>query len=549
MKNIFFFCTVFIFLFENAYSQVVEEWVARYNGEGNGGDTPRTIAVDYSSNVYVSGDSYGIGSNFDYAAVKYNSDGNEQWVARYNGPGNHEDRPYSMTIDNSGNVYLTGTSLGSGTDYDYATVKYNSIGLEQWVARYNGPDNEQDRANAITVDGSGNVYVTGQSYGNATDLDFTTVKYNPLGTQSWEARYNGPADTADVGYSIVVDESGNVYVAGYSVGSNGSYDFATLKYNSVGQQLWIERYDGPGNSEDRVFSIALDDSGYIYVTGRSYGDTTDADWATIKYNSDGVVQWTVRYNGSLNSLDSPNKIIVDDSFNVYVTGSGSYNSGDGEDFTTIKYNSSGEQQWVSTYNGPHNFRDVANSMDVDGMGNVYVTGRTWVTQLDYDFATIKYNSSGQEKWVAIYNGPDNGDDWASSIATDVSGNAYVTGWSEGVGTGYDFTTIKYSSTTGVETLLNDFPTNYSLSQNYPNPFNPSTKISWQSPVGSWQTLKVYDVLGNEVATLVDEEKAPGTYEVEYTVAQDSSPEITSGVYFYQLKTESFIQTKKMLLIK
>jgi uncharacterized delta-60 repeat protein len=536
--------TLIFFCVENSFPQVIEEWVARYNGLGNGGDTPRTIAVDESSNIYVSGDSYGIGSNFDYAVVKYNSDGIEQWVARYNGPGNHEDRPFSMTVDDSGNVYVTGSSLGSGTDYDFATVKYSATGMEQWVSRYNGPDDEQDRANAITIDGSGNVYVTGYSYANATNLDYATVKYNSSGTQAWVVRYNGPADTADGSSSIAVDELGNVYVTGYSVGTNGSYDFATIKYNSLGQQEWVNRYDGIGNSEDRAVSIAVDDSGYIYVTGRSYGDTTDSDWATIKYNSDGVVQWTVIYNGSLNSLDAPSKIIVDDLFNVYITGSGSYNSGDGEDFTTIKYNSSGEEQWIATYNGPYTYRDVANSIAVDGMGNVYVTGRTWVTQLDYDFATIKYNSSGQEQWIAIYNGPGDGDDWACSIATDISGNAYVTGWSEGIGTGYDFGTIKYSSTSGVEILSDNPPDNYSLLQNYPNPFNPSTTIQFWNADFGFVILVVYDVLGNEVATLVNEELPAGGYEVDF-----NGEELTSGVYFYQIKVKAFVQTKKMLLLK
>ncbi|HEY6626116.1 MAG TPA: T9SS type A sorting domain-containing protein, partial [Ignavibacteriaceae bacterium] len=98
-------------------------------------------------------------------------------------------------------------------------------------------------------------------------------------------------------------------------------------------------------------------------------------------------------------------------------------------------------------------------------------------------------------------------------------------------------------------IIFEQPNNYSLSQNYPNPFNPSTKISWQSPVGSWQTLKVYDVLGNEVATLVDEYKPAGEYEVEFNVAQISRPEISSGVYYYQIKTGSFIETKKMILLR
>jgi|WetSurMetagenome_2_1015567.scaffolds.fasta_scaffold01309_4 hypothetical protein len=88
------------------------------------------------------------------------------------------------------------------------------------------------------------------------------------------------------------------------------------------------------------------------------------------------------------------------------------------------------------------------------------------------------------------------------------------------------------------------PSKFSLSQNYPNPFNPSTKISWQSPVGCWQTLKIYDVLGNEVSTLVDEYKPAGTYERTWYEAN-----LPSGIYFYQLKTENYIETKKMVLLK
>jgi hypothetical protein len=88
------------------------------------------------------------------------------------------------------------------------------------------------------------------------------------------------------------------------------------------------------------------------------------------------------------------------------------------------------------------------------------------------------------------------------------------------------------------------PKEFLLSQNYPNPFNPSTKISWQSPVGSWQTIKVFDVLGNEIVTHVDEYKPAGSYEVSFDAAN-----LPSGVYFYQLKVENFVSTKKMLLLK
>jgi hypothetical protein len=99
------------------------------------------------------------------------------------------------------------------------------------------------------------------------------------------------------------------------------------------------------------------------------------------------------------------------------------------------------------------------------------------------------------------------------------------------------------------------PDDFKLFQNYPNPFNPSTRISWQSPVGSWQTLKVYDLLGREIATLVDEYKLAGRYEVEFKPessikhlpAGRQGP--ASGIYFYQLKVGSYIHTKKMILLR
>ncbi|MBK9099755.1 MAG: T9SS type A sorting domain-containing protein [bacterium] len=92
------------------------------------------------------------------------------------------------------------------------------------------------------------------------------------------------------------------------------------------------------------------------------------------------------------------------------------------------------------------------------------------------------------------------------------------------------------------------PDNFILYQNYPNPFNPTTRISWQTPIGSWQTLKVYDVLGNEVATLVNEEKSAGEYEVELN-ASSGIGALVSGIYFYQLQSGSYVETKKMVLLK
>ena len=98
--------------------------------------------------------------------------------------------------------------------------------------------------------------------------------------------------------------------------------------------------------------------------------------------------------------------------------------------------------------------------------------------------------------------------------------------------------------TSVHDEFLETPKEFSLSQNYPNPFNPTTKISWQSSRGGWQTLRIYDVLGKEITTLVDEYKPAGSYDVEF-----DSNNLTSGVYFYHLKAGSFMETKKMILIR
>jgi hypothetical protein len=104
--------------------------------------------------------------------------------------------------------------------------------------------------------------------------------------------------------------------------------------------------------------------------------------------------------------------------------------------------------------------------------------------------------------------------------------------------------INAGGATSVQLVKNDILSGFSLSQNYPNPFNSSTKISWRSPVSGHQTLKVYDVLGNEVATLVDENKPAGSYEVQF-----DAKDLSSGIYFYKLQTDAMVETKKMILMK
>jgi hypothetical protein len=449
MKNLIITLAIFLSM-SVSYQFTYSQWIQRYNGPADTADGSSSIAVDGSGNVYVTGSSTGIGTGYDYATMKYSSSGIQQWVQRYNGPGNSTDHASSIAVDSLGNVYVTGSSIGIGTGQDYATIKYSSSGVQQWVQRYEGPGNSYDYASSIAVDNSGNVYVTGQSPGIGTSYDYVTIKYNSNGDSLWVQRYNGTGNGNDYAYSIAVDNSGNVYVTGNSKGFTIFYahdDYATIKYNSNGDSLWVRIYTN-GRGSSIPHSIAVDNSGNVYVTGRSGGGPSFSfACVTIKYSSSGVQQWSRRYGQGLGSLYSGASIAVDGSGNVYVTG----NSGNGTfggpstfDYLTIKYNSNGDSLWIQRYNGPGDSLDYATSIAVDGSENVYVTGRSAGIGTSYDYATIKYNSPGVQQWVQRYDGPGNGSDQASSMAIDNSGNIYVTGGSAGIGTGSDYATIKYS---------------------------------------------------------------------------------------------------------
>jgi hypothetical protein len=241
-----------------------------------------------------------------------------------------------MAIDASGNVYITGYSYSSSVNYyDYLTIKYNSLGDTVWTRRYNGPaSSSSDYSYALAVDASGNVYVTGAINVSGTTYDYGTIKYNANGDTLWLRTYNGPANNVDRALAMAIDASGNVYVTGYSSGSGTSYDYLTIKYNSAGQELWTQRYIGPGYGTDLASAIKLDASGNIYITGYSQS-ASNYDYATVKYNSNGVQQWVIRYNGLGNGDDFAASLAVNQS-DIYVTGY-SVGTGSGLDYTTIKY--------------------------------------------------------------------------------------------------------------------------------------------------------------------------------------------------------------------
>jgi sugar lactone lactonase YvrE len=412
-------------------------WVQRYNGPANGEDFPCAMAVDMAGNVYVAGYSDRGTWGLDYATIKYDTNGNQEWVKRYYcGPpfgGGRLLIPIAIAVDNAGNAYVTGSSGGGASGFDYVTIKYDTNGNRKWVRRYNGPGNSDDYPHAIAVDKAGNVYVTGFSDGGTTRVDWATIKYDTNGNRKWVKRYD-QGHGQDVARAIAVDKDGNVYVSGTTSG-----EFATIKYDTNGNQKWMAHYK-PANGLAGASAIAVDRAGNVYVTGSSVRVASFnmvTDYATIKYDTNGNQKWVKQYNGPAYGNDSATAVVVDMAGSVYVTG---YSAGRISDFdyATIKYETNGNQKWLKRYNEGY----VPSGIAVDKSGNVYVTG----SSNDYasDYVTIMYDTNGEQKWVKRYDGPAGGNDSASAIAVDKAGNVYVTGSSDGGASGSDYATIKLS---------------------------------------------------------------------------------------------------------
>jgi DNA-binding beta-propeller fold protein YncE len=445
---------------------VLERWQARYNGHGDGQDFAQDAVMSADGKrVYVTGQSLGETTAFDYATIAYDAASGEQlWVARYNGPpGDGHDVAWTLKLSPDGSrLFVTGQSVTSETSStDYATVAYDTAtGRELWAAREASPDEwSLDIAYAIDVSRDGTrVFVTGQMLAGASSLDYATAAYDAAtGERLWLTRYNGPfpfGNASDIASGVAVSPDGSrVFVTGESSGVSSGQDITTVAYEAeTGRELWVGRYNGPANFNDEAAGLAVSpDGSRVFVTGESPGaGPFEPDYATVAYDAaDGSERWVARYDGSGHGADIAKAMAVSpDGRRVFVTGSSWAGERTSYDYATVSYDAAdGAQQWVSTYNGFANGIESPWALTVSPDGSkVVVTGQNLDVGTDLpDYATASYDAAdGREQWIARYDGPALGADIPRAAAVSPDGRrVVVSGQSEGLETRDDYATVAY----------------------------------------------------------------------------------------------------------
>jgi len=531
----------------------VPEWQWATKAGGIEWDSGMSIVSDTLGNSYLTGffgetatfgSYYLTGSEeYNFFTAKISSDGNWLWANSIGG--NDEAWGFSIAIDTDSNLYLTGgfkgtanfgsTTLTSNGSSDIFAAKLSSDG--DWLWANNAGGNGWDQGRSISVDNFGDLYITG-------------------------------------GFS------NTVYFDEIVLTSNGGYnDIFIAKMNSDGDWLWAN--NAGGNDWDLSESITIDSSGNSYITGFFYGNanfgditlTTNAgrDIFIAKVTSNGNWVWAKKAGG--NGWDGGLSIAIDNSGNLYVTGffastasfgAISLTSVGGDDIFVAKLDLRGNWLWAKNAGGSSVW-DWGRCITVDNLGNLYITGdfegtaffgETILTSFGSgDGFVAKLNSDGDWCWAQNVGG--NISDQGSGLTVDSSENLYVTGYFSGVAilgstmlTGNGSGDIFVAKLNVEVSTENDvIPREINLS-NYPNPFNPTTTIEFSIQNDSVVELTIYNIKGQKIKTLAQNKYTIGSHSVTWNGDDDNNETVSSGIYYCELnvngKTEAM---KKCLLLK
>jgi hypothetical protein len=570
------------------------QWAQTYGGTGQDGGESMILTSD--GGIVIAGfKSAGPTSYKDMLLMKTDASGNELWSRIFNLNLNDWARSIKQTSD--GGFIISGMTEINPQTHDPFLLKTDNQGNLQWVHQYDYGFGEDDRAHTVYQTSDGGYILAGQTWlfhGPFGNYDMYIIKTDANGNVQWTKIFFREEQGGDVALGVQQLNDGGYIIGGFTQSSEwASY---IIRTDDSGNPVWSNIYPGVWQSE--CYDIqSTPDGGFIY-TGTESNFVTDTDVLLVKLNGSGVLQWKKIYGTVEADQGELLQQLPDGGFviaGMSATQSTSY------DMYVVRTNSSGDLLWSSRIGGTSD--DRAFSVVTNPDGSHLISGWAWsYGQGSGDVYLVKIQDSVVPVELTNFSASVSGNDvvlnWSTATETNNRGFeierkqsefrsqesewipvSFVSGYGTTTETkSYSFVddishlltltpsltlsyrlkqidfdgSFEYSDV--VEVDVENIPSQFSLEQNYPNPFNPSTKIKFTIPHtdnplpggarGGLVTLKVYNLLGNEIATLVNEEKSSGEYEVTF----DASG-LASGTYFYKLEAGTFSQVKKMILTK
>ncbi len=441
--------------------------------------------------------------------------------------GDGEDRGNAVIQTRDGGYFIAGFTNSYGTGGDVYGIKTHATGDTVWTRYYGGDQDEVAYAALETSEGHIVIGGVNSSY-HHNDSDMFLLKIDgTTGDTLWNRVY------AYTGYQRVTDIDstfdGGYILAGYS--STGYSDFMLRKVDSTGMSQWSEEYGPPGWTYEYAYGVKqTSDSGYV-VIGNGVTTSNQKYLYLVKTDASGDTMWTRILPGdyAYDIVQTPdNGFVMVGRMNRFLTG---------VDIYLVRTDANGDTLWTRKYGT--NSLDIAWAVQMTNDDGFIITGESGGSVF-----ILKAESNGDSSWMYTY-GTQLADCGNDIQLTDDGG--YIITGVKYTPSGNDVYLIKTNPDGLVPIFSGKDPSlieNYLLYQNYPNPFNPTTTIGFDLPRNSEVTLKIFNILGEEVTTLLSGSLLSGSYKYEW----DAS-ELASGMYFYILKAGDFRYTRKMLLMK
>jgi len=482
------------------------------------------------------------------------------WTKTFGGSGKDIGYSVQQTID--GGYILCGSTGSFGTvNEDLWLLKTDAYGEILWTKIYGG--NHYDIGLSVQQTTDGGYIICGRTYsfGNWGNEDLWLIKTDANGDTVWTKTLSGIGHAA--GQSVQqTNDGGYIIVGNTSTFLEGS-DVWLVKTDANGDTIWTKKYEGSEDESGKTVQ-QTNDGGYIITGSTNFkaipqniscifdsnennyesNEHGDSDLLIIKTDASGDTIWTKTYGGD--KYDCGNSILQTNDNGFILVGEANLFE-DGGNVWLIKIDFNGDTLWTKNYGGEGKY-ECGNSVKLNSEGGYIVCGNKYsaIGRGYYvgDLWLIYTDAIGDTICTKTYGGSDSDEGYTVNYTND--GGYIICGSTDSKGAGNDDVwLIKVAMVpTSIKEASNKVQKNYFLFSNYPNPFNPSTKIKYSIPQSSNAVIKVFDIIGNEIETLVNEEKSVGTYEVTWYA--ESLP---SGIYFYRLQAGTFVETKKMVLMK